>query len=365
MMTKAGAYRLLRSGLVLIGLALFVAGCSAESEGPQIQRFEGQIMGTYYHVAVVGQRDEQALSELADQVHEVLADVDHKMSTWKPDSELSRFNRAPADQWFNVSQETYHVVAEAQRIADLTQGRYDVTVEPLVNLWGFGPDRHPDRVPSDTEIQQAFKKIGYTHLTLDPSGPMLRKEVSGLEVDLSSIAKGYGVDQVADWLESHGIHDYLVEVGGEIRASGERPGLSQGEGVIPWRIGIERPVSSSQSIQLVVPVSHYAVATSGDYRNYFEEDGVRYSHTIDPATGRPITHRLASVTVVTKSCMTADAWATALTVLGDQAGMALAEQENLSVYMIVKTDDGFKVEMSSAFKKQFSEALVAHQKAQP
>jgi thiamine biosynthesis lipoprotein len=330
-------------GLALLLIAL-LAGCERE---PQSYRLEGPIFGTGFHVTFYGDYDDDRLAEIEKSVKASLDKVDRLMSTYKPDSELSRFNRAPVGQPFELSPETAEVVREAIRIGDMSGGAFDVTIGSAVNLWGFGPDKHPDRIPSDAQVAAALEQVDYRALHLD--GNTLTKS-KPVYVDLSAIAKGYGVDQVARALDAQGVTSYLVEVGGEIRTRGDKP---DGQ---PWRIAVEKPVSNERAVQRIIELDDSAVATSGDYRNYFEENGKRYSHTIDPRTGRPITHHLVSVTVLAADCMTADALATAVDVLGPEAGFEMAKRENLAVYLVVKTSDGFETRVSEAFQDYLQDA---------
>ncbi|KXS38736.1 MAG: thiamine biosynthesis lipoprotein [Halomonadaceae bacterium T82-2] len=329
----------LKALLSVVALAILLAGCDGRPD-VAAHRFQGPIFGTGYHVTVYAALDEAEDKALGQGILDTLQHVDHLMSTYKPDSELSRFNRYPVGVPFFLSPQTAEVIRESLRIARLSNDAFDVTVGPAVNLWGFGPDGRPDRVPDPTALTAALARIDIHALKLD--GDTLTK-TKPVYVDLSAIAKGYGTDQVADYLEKQGVDSYLVEVGGEIRTRGQKPDGAE------WRIAVEKPVSSERSVQRVIDLGTSAVATSGDYRNYFEQDGVRYSHTIDPRTGRPITNHVASVTVISERCATADALATALTVMGEQAALDLAERENLAVYLIVRTDEGFDIRMSSAF----------------
>jgi thiamine biosynthesis lipoprotein len=229
----------------------------------------------------------------------------------------------------------------------------DITVGPLVNAWGFGPDARPETIPSDAEIAGLLEKVGYTKLVLDSESSSLRKSEPGLLCDLSAIAKGYGVDRVAEALDGLSIQDYMVEVGGEVRTRGLN---DQGQA---WRIGIERPSVEGRVIQQVLSLSNGAMATSGDYRNYYEVDGVRYSHMIDPRSGRPITHRLASVSIVEERCTRADGLATALLVLGPDEGYRLAVANDLAVLFMVKDDEeGFKGLATPAFERLLEREVV-------
>lgn len=338
--------QVIKVGLALTGLAL-LAGCDSD---PVIIKFSGPIMGTQYHVSVVESEgislDKAGQQALAEGIKNTLVDVDLKMSTYKQHSELSRFNQTSVGQWFPVSADTAVVVEEALQIAAESGGVFDPTIGPLVNLWGFGPDLKPDQVPSEAELALAFERVGYRSVAVkgvESDAPSLRKD-KNIYLDLSAIAKGYGVDQVARYLDRQGFHNYLVEVGGELRLKGRKP-----DGTT-WKIAIEKPSTSGQVVQEVLALTNVSVATSGGYRNYFEADGQRFSHTINPLTGRPITHKLASVTVLHPSCATADAMATALMVMGPEKGLEFAQEQGLAVYMLVKADgEGFDVIQTEQF----------------
>lgn len=338
--------QVIKVGLALTGLAL-LAGCDSD---PVIIKFSGPIMGTQYHVSVVESEgislDKAGQQALAEGIKNTLVDVDLKMSTYKQHSELSRFNQTSVGQWFPVSADTAVVVEEALQIAAESGGVFDPTIGPLVNLWGFGPDLKPDQVPSEAELALAFERVGYRSVAVkgvESDAPSLRKD-KNIYLDLSAIAKGYGVDQVARYLDRQGFHNYLVEVGGELRLKGLKP-----DGTT-WKIAIEKPSTSGQVVQEVLALTNVSVATSGGYRNYFEAGGQRFSHTINPLTGRPITHKLASVTVLHPSCATADAMATALMVMGPEKGLEFAQEQGLAVYMLVKADgEGFDVIQTEQF----------------
>ncbi|MCE7610882.1 FAD:protein FMN transferase, partial [Vibrio fluvialis] len=309
---------------------------------PQQVHLSGPTMGTSYNIKYLQQDGLPSSDDLHKEIDRLLEEVNDQMSTYRKDSELSRFNQYQGIDPFEVSNQTATVVREAIRLNGLTEGALDVTVGPLVNLWGFGPEARPEVVPTDAELAERKANTGIHHLSVE--GNKLSKDLPHLYVDLSTIAKGWGVDVVANYIESQGIHNYMVEVGGEIRLKGlNRDG-------VPWRIAVEKPTVDERSIQEIIEPGDMAIATSGDYRNYFERDGVRYSHIINPQTGRPIHNRVVSVTVLDKSCMTADGLATGLMVLGDEKGIEIAEQNHIPVFMIVKTDDGFKEIASSAFK---------------
>ncbi|PHM63390.1 FAD:protein FMN transferase ApbE [Xenorhabdus ishibashii] len=316
--------------------------------GSEQQNLNGQTMGTYYSVKYVADSSAPAPENLQKEIDRLLEEVNDQMSTYRPNSELSRFNQSrEVNKPFPVSAATAKVVKEAIRINKLTEGALDVTVGPLVNLWGFGPEGRITKAPTDEELKTRRAWTGIDNLSVE--GNNLIKSIPELYVDLSSIAKGYGVDVVAEYLGSHHIKNYMVDIGGEVRTSG-----NNGKGN-PWRIAIEKPSDSgmAQNAQEIIEPGNMSVATSGDYRNYFEQNGVRYSHTINPQTGRPITHNLVSITVIAPTCMSADGFSTGLDVLGPEKGMEVAEKLNIPVFMIVKTKDGFEERYNTAFKKAY------------
>lgn len=301
-------------------------------------------MGTYYRVSMVldpalQDNTDYNAAKLKAEIDKKLERVNDQMSTYRPDSELSRFNKASDS--LTVSPETAFVVKTALKLFEQSSGAYDVTVGPLVNLWGFGPDKRPTKVPSDEVIAERQKFVGSQYLSVHDN--TLYKSIPELYIDLSSIAKGYGVDVVANYLQDIGINNYLVDIGGELRGKGVKPGNKQ------WTIAIERPIAG-QNVERLIQIGDNGIATSGDYRNYYEFDGIRYSHTIDPKTGKPITHKLVSVTVINKSSMLADGLATAITVLGPEEGLAFAEKHNLAVFLIVKQGDDFVEYFTASFK---------------
>jgi len=326
--------------------ALFIQGCGKESpveNPPSLHTFTGQVMGTWYSVKYLPPATAVlSLKELDDQIHVRLSHVDQLMSTYKPDSEVSRFNRALPNEWFEVSAQTFEVVSLAQAISDKTAGAFDISVARLVNLWGFGPDHQAVQIPDEDRLFAVLIEVGYEKIELHSSELKLRKKTS-LRIDLSAIAKGYGVDQVANFLDETGITIYMVEVGGEIRTRGLKPNGK------PWRIAIEEPSTGQRDVHSIIDITDHAVATSGDYRNYFEKNGQRFSHTIDPQTGYPITHNLASVTVIGETAAEVDALATAFSVLGLDQAMQYAKAYNVAAYFIVKEQEGFVGKASDAF----------------
>ncbi|TKB49614.1 FAD:protein FMN transferase [Ferrimonas aestuarii] len=326
--------------LALVGLAMLLSGCG---EPQKIQSVEGHTMGTTYHVSWVDTDTPLDPLLVQGEIDLRLGQVNRSMSTWKRSSEISIFNRLHTTEPYEISSEFATVVQEAKRLSLMTDGALDVTVGPLVNLWGFGKDGQIDTAPDDAIVQKILQVVGDEKLTLQ--GQWLSKTVPELQIGLGAIAKGYGVDVVATVLESKGIHDYIVEVGGELRVKGQKP-----EGK-PWRIAIERPDPSGRDIFSVIEPGENAVATSGDYRNFFERDGKHFSHLIDPKTGYPVTHHLVSTTVITSSCMTADGLATAMMVMGVEKSLELADRQKLAVMLIERVDGEFKVHYSDAFRR--------------
>ena len=327
--------------LFLLLAFILSSGCD---HAPEVIKISGSKMGTSYHITIVA--DQPAPADLAEQIDRVLSEVDQSMSTWKTQSELSQFNRLPLTEEVAASNQLWAVLQTSRQIWQQSRGAFDPTVGPVVDLWGFGPVPTQDQVPADAEIAAALASTGFQHLSLNSEAQAISK-LKPVSLDLSAVAKGYAVDQVADLLEMLALPDYLVEVGGEMRLGG-----ANAEGK-PWRVAIELP-SLIPQVERVVSINTGAIATSGDYRNYFEKEGVRYSHTIDPRSGKPITHKLASVTVMAQRCADADAWATALMVLGEEEGLALANQLNLPVYMLIRDGEGFRVASSAAFKPYLS-----------
>ena len=323
-----------RTGSVLLFSAL-AAACAPSTDRPALHLIEGSTMGTTYAVRVVADgRGEYRIDALREAVGRVLARVDGRMSTWRPESELSRFNRLRSTEPFPVSADTLAVFRHALEISALTGGAFDVTVAPLVDAWGFGPAGRPAAFPDAAEIERLRARVGYQQLRLDGAASTVRKLHPLLAADLSALAKGYAVDQVAELLRGERIESYLVEVGGEVRTRGRS---ERGDA---WRVGIERPAPGPPAVQRLFGLSNLALATSGDYRNYYEVEGRRLSHTIDPRTGRPVAHRLASASVIDPLCVRADALATALEVLGPEDGFALAVEQGWAALLIARRADG-------------------------
>ena len=285
-----------------------LSSCASERSG-ELHEFTGITMGAAWSVLVNAEELPGSRQQLQSEINAILSRVNRQMSTYLPDSELSMINTAGSGNRIPLSPSLLEVLQAARGISRLTQGAFDVTAGPLVNLWGFGPEQG-FTVPGEEQVDAALRLVDYENLELDPEASTLKKAYNGIYIDLSAIAKGYGVDRISDHLDSLQLEDYLVEIGGEIRARGVNHKKKS------WQIGIEQPVAGVRGVRQIIRLENTAMATSGDYRNYFEQDGIRYSHTIDPRTGRPVSHSLASVTVLHPSAMLADAWATGLLALG-------------------------------------------------
>jgi FAD:protein FMN transferase len=310
----------------VLALATLLLGACDRND---FRRYEGNTMGTYYAVTA------QCRSDVADAIEDELRAVNVEMSTYLPESALSRFNRAPVGEWFPVPGPVAEVVAAANTLSVESAGAFDVTVGPLVNLWGFGPSEI-NGVPTPQAIADVLHSVGYQRLEVRQQPPALRKQ-GELYVDLSAIAKGHGVERVMTRLDAAGCESMLVDIGGDVGARGVSPARQA------WRIGVEVPDSERYgTVQRIVRLTDGAIATSGDYRNFLDDDGQRVSHTIDPTTGYPVTHDLASVSVLHPSPMWADGYATLLNVLGADDGMVFAQDHGLAAMFIVRGEMGFE-----------------------
>jgi thiamine biosynthesis lipoprotein len=336
------------SVLLLVSL-FFGAILSACGQPTSTQNFliTGPTMGTSYHITVVLPPDNIDKYALQIEIDKLLIDINRQMSTYISDSEISKFNQSSVNTWKNISSDFFTVLELSQSISLLTSGRFDITIGPLVDLWGFGADSYQDqRIPDADILARTLANVGWHNLVLDKQNRAIKK-LRPISINLSAIAKGYGVDKVAELLTSKNIDNYLVEIGGEVRAKG----LNKENN--PWRLGIEEPSLLQKSVQTVVALTDQAIATSGDYRNYFEENGTRFSHTLDPTSGKPVKHNIASVSVIADNAATADALATALNVLGEKAALELSEIENIAAYFILydneNSESKYRVVHSKAF----------------
>lgn len=311
---------------------VFVWGLFIASAQADYVTLSGRIFGTSYMVKV---RDQESIDikGLESTILGRLDEIDRRMSTYRDDSEVSRFNESAANTWFSVSLETASLVQRALDIASQTSGAFDITVNPAVSLWNFGAQKSVGEwdMPTDEQVAMTRQRVGYDKLAVRLEPPALKKSVDGVEIDLSAIAKGYAVDAIAELLAD--FEHYMVEIGGEVRTRGSRP---LGDG---WRIGLESPTRDQRRVDSVLSLKDEALATSGDYRNFYTRNGITYSHTIDPKTGRPVEHELTSVTVLTQDCATADALATAILVMGPDRGLVFATENNVRALLVSRVGD--------------------------
>ncbi|XBS68613.1 FAD:protein FMN transferase [Acerihabitans sp. KWT182] len=331
--------------IVLSAILFFINKHHAATEN---HTFAGQAIHTLYSVKIVGPLPENQAA-LQGEISAVLDQVDDEISTFKPNSLLSRFNRYQGVDPFPISRGMAEIIATALRVGHDSGGAIDITAGPLVNLWGFGPDKSKrGTLPSQAQIDEARRLVGLLHLKLisDSQGDWLQKDLPGVYVDLSSLGEGYAAQLLSRLLDGKGLTNYLISVGNAVFARGVNP---QG---VPWRIAIRRPDDAAVAFQPdAVKLQGYDISTSGSYLNYFEKDGKRYSHIIDTKTGRPIEHKLASATVIAATPLEANGWDISLMVLGPEKAMAAAKKYGLAVYLISKTDTGYAAYMSPQFKQ--------------
>ena len=328
-----------------IGLAItvfLVGACDHASRLPE-HVLAGPTMGTSFGIKLVAPREGLSKDVLQQQVIDTLERIENLVSTYRSHSEISLFNASRSTEWIEVSAEFCAVIEQALAISRRSDGAFDITVGPLVNLWGFGPDNPVEQPPTPEEISAALSRVGYDRLQTDCAVPAVRKERGDLYVDMSGWAKGYATDQLAELLDNNSVTDYMVEIGGEMRVSGHNADN------LGWAIAIEAPLDSMRAPQTVMRLTDRGIATSGDYRNYFDFEGIRYSHTIDARTGWPVAHALAAVTVIDESAAFADGMATALLVLGPEAGLALAEKQGIAGYFLVRGETGVEEITTSLF----------------
>ncbi|MFW0765128.1 FAD:protein FMN transferase ApbE [Trabulsiella odontotermitis] len=327
---------------------VLITGCDTatppKAAKPAATVLEGKTMGTFWRVSAID-IDETRATALRQKVQTQLDADDQLLSTWKNDSALMRFNQSQSTTPWPVNEAMADIVTESLRIGAKTSGAMDITVGPLVNLWGFGPDKQPVKTPTEAEIEAAKARSGLKHLSvINLAGQQfLQKDIPDLFVDLSTVGEGYAADHLARLMEQEGISRYLVSVGGALVSRGMN---AEGQ---PWRVAIQKPTDRENAVQAIVDINGHGISTSGSYRNYYELDGKRISHVIDPQTGRPIDHKLVSVTVIAPTALEADGWDTGLMVLGPEKAKEVVREQGLAVYMIIKEGDGFRTWMSPQF----------------
>ena len=336
----------------LISALLFLlAGCGESGDGHKVTQLEGRVFGTFYRISLAGELSQTRQEAIHDRVRQRLDTVDRQMSTWRDDSDLNRLNNAAPGEWVGLPEPLTNLLARSRTIASATGGAFDITVGGLVNLWSFGPEARPAEKPSQEELRARLAQVGYDKVEVDTASDRARR-LTAASVDLSAIAKGHAVDLLGALLEQEGYPDHLVNIGGDLLASGRKP---SGE---PWQIGIEVPRDGRQSARHIVPLSNLSLATSGDYRNYFEQDGRRYSHTIDPRDGRPVQHRLASVSVFHPQNTMADALATAFMVMGMERALAYAREHDIAALLIERHGERFRTRLSPALESILDDGVL-------
>lgn len=331
-----------------LGVALGIAGCAGTvAPAATTVEFTGPTMGTTFSVKVVpgpaGLAPDVRLAIDRD-IRDQLGRIDQQLSTWRADSTLSLFNASDGLEPHPVADETFEMFQHAVTLGAFTGGALDVTIGPLIDAWGFGAHGQADVAPTDASLAALDGSLGIGQVELDGEAQTVRKRAAAVRCDFSALAAGYAADRVATQLERRGLHNFLVDMGGELVARGHN------DAGRPWQVAIERPQALGRAILRVVPVTDRAIATSGDYRNFREIDGVRLTHILDPRTRRPVAHRLAAVTVIEATGVRADGLSTALMVMGPDEGLAFAERHNLAALLVVPDDaGGYRERPSSAF----------------
>ena len=328
--------------IVLIAL-LIAATYACNHNGNDMLLISGLTMGTTYSVKIKNDNKTVNKKNMRSDIEKILSEINQSMSTYIEKSELSKINYSKSSDWHTLSDDLFTVIEHANNISEKTNGAFDITIGPLVNLWGFGPNKSENKIPSTESIELVKKDIGYRKILLNKSQKKISKLVPDLYLDLSGIAKGFAVDKIARHLEKKNLENYLIEIGGELLANG----INNDKMI--WQIGIENPDGRDKKVKRIIQLKNMAMATSGDYKNYFEENGVRYSHTIDPVTGKPIKHKLVSVTVLDSTALNADALATAFMVMGPEKTLLLASDLKVAVYLIIKNGQIFEERYNDYF----------------
>lgn len=332
---------ILKRFITLLLIAFALSGCQ---QAPREAEMSGEAQGTTYHIKLVLDGTPTTLEAVQREVSATLGQIDTQMSNYREDSEISHINQQESTGWLPVSEEIIRLLVIAKTVYEHSDGCYDLTVKPLFDLWGFS--RHENKVPTQVEIDAILPHVGMSLLEIDTVNKRIRKKDPQLKIDLSSIAQGYSVGLVAQRLETLGIKNYLVEIGGEMTVKGRK---ANGD---DWRVAVQTPTPLTREIQKVIDVREQqgiAIMTAGTYQHFFEENGQTYSHILNPKTGRPVTHHLLSVTVMHDDPAWADAWDTALLCVGEQEAVRIAEAEQLRVLLIYDSGGKLTEQMSKAF----------------
>ncbi|MDU9390339.1 FAD:protein FMN transferase [Pseudomonas sp. zfem002] len=319
--------------------ALALTGCG---ESDPVERISGPTMGSTYTVQYVPPANGPDASQVKQEIESILATLDQHFSTYRGDSLVSTFNQLPAGSCQAMPQDVLELVRFGDTLWRESGGAFDLSVEPLMNLWGFGPQSREQKVPDPQRLAETRQRVGQGYLRID--GDQLCKDIA-LELDFDSVVAGYAVDLIAARLRALGIDNQLVEVTGELKALGRKPDGSA------WRVALELPREDRQIAEQILSVDGLGVSTSGDYRNYFEENGQRFSHTFDARLGRPVAHALAAVTVFDSSALVADGYSTLLLILGPEQGWEFAVAQDLAAVFVLRADSGFSVRVTPAFAR--------------
>ena len=344
-----GEYDLQRSAIIPLWICLVVgvAGCS---RAPEEIALSGPAQGTVYNVKVATPPAGVDAHAVRVAIDAVLDSVDRSMSGYRPDSEVSRFNASTGTDWFPVSADLATVVAASQEVSEASQGAFDITVAPLVALWGFGPDGEPAQLPDAAAIREVQTHTGYRLLEVRREPAALRKKDGRLTVDLNGAAPGFTVDKLAQRFLDLGVRHFMIDIGGEVLARGRN---AQGQ---PWHIAVEKPSDARSEPYVILKLADMSVTTSGEYRHYYSRDGRRYSHTIDPRTASPVQHDLAAVVVMGTTSLAIDCWSTALNVLGGKEGYDLATERGIPAMFIVQDGERLEKKMTPGFAGHVIEA---------
>lgn len=327
----------MRSALLTILLLL-----TACDQRPTLERFGGPTMGSSYSIQYVRAPSGPAPEQVQAAVEKILQEIDQHYSTYRSDSIVSQFNQLPGGHCLPMPADMLGLVVFGQQLAEQSAGAFDLTVEPLLDLWGFGPQARREQVPEPQALAQVRQRVGYRHLRIEP-GALCKDEP--VQMDFNSIAAGLAVDLIAERLSAMGIENYLAEATGELKAVGRKPDGSH------WRVALELPRVDRQIARQVISVDNLSVSTSGDYRNYFEDNGRRYSHTFDARLGRPVAHDLAAVTVLDASALRADGYSTLLLILGSQQGWDFAVAHGIAAILVTRIEGGFISKATPAFER--------------